>query len=395
MRFTVAREIFSGWSLVIVVLLPHNSLRAQPNRPVAVTTVAQLLALCNDPKTIVDTTKVNQVLKSLGPEDLKNTERQLVVCPNAEIAIMAAYGRIGAHDTDSAALIASHISEWPKSQTGLLQQIAKDREPFMEVPRGLVRSTIKSGKVVEPPDSPLEPVGMAAILLAKTGNPADRQMLLDLAQWRPKSWGVWLAIAYAGAMDVAHAKLAYPVYQDTNAPIAARVAAAAALEPFDAQALAFATTQIQSYLTQYADQDMVRFLAQSTLDWRHGPNEANRTWHQYQSTFHLLAALIVLKADAAQQLTFRYLNARDWYTRNLCANEAALRWPDRLMKTGQGSLNDREYGDLLAFIAQRHPEQAGAAAVQITPDRMAKAKAEVATIGLGTLDFPGNILRIF
>ena len=71
MRFTVAREIFSGWSLVIVVLLPHNSLRAQPNRPVAVTTVAQLLALCNDPKTIVDTTKVNQVLKSLGRKILR------------------------------------------------------------------------------------------------------------------------------------------------------------------------------------------------------------------------------------------------------------------------------------------------------------------------------------
>ena len=88
-------------------------------------------------------------------------------------------------------------------------------------------------------------------------------------------------------------------------------------------------------------------------------------------------------------VNFRFLNSRNEDVRGLCAIVAARRWPDELLKAGQGSFSDLEYPDLLAIIALYHPELAGLAAAKITPARMQKAKSHVDLVGVGALG-PGG-----
>jgi hypothetical protein len=245
----------------------------------------------------------------------------------------------------------------------------------------------------EPADFQVQTVGIAAMLLAKTGTPADHQLLLDLASLGPKSWGVWLALAAAQAADLPRAKIASSIYQDASVSMAVRVAAASALESLDSQALAFAIAQVQAFLDQYSDQDEGRMLADAMQADRTSrtTSEASVKYGAFLSKIPLLGALFVLRADSAQQITFKYLNARNQSIRNVCTLAAVVRWPDRWLKTGQGSFSDKVYADLLAIAASYHPELAGAIHAMITPARMATAQSRVANMGLGTITPAGGI----
>ena len=111
----------------------------------------------------------------------------------------------------------------------------------------------------------------------------------------------------------------------------------------------------------------------------------------FLSKIPILGALFVLRTDSALQITFKYLNARNQSVRNVCTLAAVVRWPDRWLKTGQGSFSDKEYADLLAIAASYHPELAGAVNAMITPARMATAQSRVANMGLGTITPAGGI----
>jgi hypothetical protein len=403
MNITVnGRRSSSRCCIIALAVLSHGNLNAQqnakaPSKVQPITTVAQLLALsaAANPNTIIAYLDASRVLNALPAAERKTVHDQLIAGPHTGLASLAARRAIDEGDTDSAALIASHISSWPHADQGaILQNLGPTaRVPYLEIPRAVVRSAIKTPKAVSSPDSPTEHVGIAAILLAKTGNPADRQMLLELTQPQPRSWGVWMAIAYAGGVDSTRAGLASVVYKDTNERIAVRVAAASALETLDSQAGAFAVSKVQSFLTRFGNQSAVQIYYDGSPD--KPSDDARQRFFDFRFNFHLLGALLVLKNNAAQQLTFQYLNANNEMIRELCGIVAALRWPDQFVKAGRGSFPDREYDHLLAVVALNHPEQANAASVRITPDRMAKAKSDIGKIGLGVFGLPGNMLIVF
>jgi hypothetical protein len=304
---------------------------------------------------------------------------------------MATRGLIDSRDQESVALIVSRISAWrTQTQVSTLQEIAVVRGAFLDVARELLRATIKSAKPAQQADSPTEAVAIAATLLAKTSIPADRQMLLDLASVRPKSWGVWMALAYGRSTDLARSKIASSVYPDPGVTMAVRVAAASAAEQFDGQALSFALAQVQAFLDQYSGQDEGRMLADAMVPTK--PNvisDSARKYFDFLSGMPMLGALFVLQADSAQQITFRYLNVRNQSIRDACTLAAVVRWPDRWLKTGQSTFSDREYADLLAIVAAYHPELTGAVSSMITPARMDVAKSRVAKGGLGTIQPAG------
>jgi hypothetical protein len=381
--------------VLLAILLQVLTCRvsAQANARQSVTSVAQLLAASNDPRADLDYVQVGHVLKGLSPSEHNSVYKQLVVAPHEGLAGMAARGLIESRDPESVGLIASRISGWrAQTQSSTLGSIAPVRGAFLDVPRELLRTTIKRGMPAEPADFQVQTVGVAAMLLAKTGIPADHQLLLDLASLGPKSWGVWLALAAAQAADLPRAKIASSIYQDASVSMAVRVAAASALESLDSQALAFAIAQVQAFLDQYSDQDEERLLVDAIQS--RTPRTIGDGWVKYGaflSKIPMLGALFVLQADSAQQITFKFLNARNQSIRNVCTLAAVVRWPDRWLKTGQGSFSDKAYADLLAIAASYHPELAGAIHGMITPARMATAQSRVAKMGLGTITPAGGI----
>ena len=372
----------------------------QPTAGPCITTVVQVLDYAADPKTKPANSffqclkEAGQVLKTLPASQRKQVFQQVIAGNNNALASSIANWAVIENDMDLAHLIASRIASWSaQDQSAILGNLAMKRDAWMEVPRQLVQAAVNAGRVAQPSDSPNEPVGKAAIILAKSGTPADREMILNLAQLRPYSWGIWMAIAYVGAMDAPRVASASPVYKDNTAPASVRAAAAAALESFDPQAAAFAVSQARTFLAKFSDQDAGLIIS---LGSKAKPGDsAYQSEADFVTNIHQLAVLLVLKDRAAQQLAFQYVNARNQFISRLCYLIAAVRWPQDLMKLGQGTLSAQEYADLLAIMAMYNPDQAAAAASHVTPDSMAKAKVHVGKVGLAALGHPGHMLKVF
>lgn len=379
---------------VLPLLFVFNSwLHSQPQENAKpVSNIKEILVLAAQPKAEVDYHEVFRVLDALNLAERKSALEQLIGSANQGLAVTAADIAARNHNLDSVPLIASSITSWsPYNQTAVLQRLPLLGDDFLEIPRRLVRSILQGAQQTEQANTHSEPAGIAALLLARKPDPADRQLLLALAEVRSRSWGVWMAIANAGAMDHTRVELASRAYNDSTVPIITRVAAAAALEPFDSRAAAFATAQLQSFLTKFGNNDMGQML----VDARQETSDAPSEYLELRTRFQLLSAMLVLKAEAAHELTFRFLSATNGEIRIHCGIVAALRWPDEFLKSGQGMFSDSEYADLLAVVVQHHPDQFHAAAVRITSSRMATAKSRIDRLGLGGFGLPGTILGIF
>jgi hypothetical protein len=217
-------------------------------------------------------------------------------------------------------------------------------------------------------------------------------MLLDLATLRPKASSVWMAAAHAGAMDPARARLAISVYKDSTAPLGARVAAATALESVDPAATAFAVNEIEAFLLRFADRDAGSMVAAATQLKAGSRSKEDLKYFWFNS--HILIALRILKAPAAEQLTFRYLTARHESIRNFCGVVAALRWPERLLQAGQGTFSGRDYANLMAIVALKHPSLTSVSS-RVTPKQMEEAKIEVTNTGVAVFGPVAGALALF
>jgi hypothetical protein len=199
-------------------------------------------------------------------------------------------------------------------------------------------------------------------------------------------------------MNAELAAVAQGIYQDTNAAIPLRVAAATALEPFDAKAAAYAMGQIESYLTQFSGQAIDESLAEVLRARRTGSNTADTPTAQF-STFihntHIMSALLVLKSESVHQLTVQHLTSRNGWIREVCGIVAARRWPADLLKSGQGVFSNQEYANLAAVIVAYRPDQAAAAAAAVPADRLAAASSRLTANGLGVFLEAGGVLSHF
>jgi hypothetical protein len=228
-----------------------------PNRGKQVSTVSELLSLAADPKTVFDVVQVSEFLGKLPAAERRSVDHQLIGLPHEELLSVVLVRVLRTRDEGAAELIASRISAWkPTTRLRAIHIAAIARGPFQTIPRALLRDAIAGGaSIIGSGDLGPDSLGRAALVLAKTGNPANVQMVQSAARLQPRSWGVWMALAYGEAMNPSLVAVAEDIYQDTSAALPLRVAAATALEPFDAKAGAYAVGQIQSYLTQFGGQD--------------------------------------------------------------------------------------------------------------------------------------------
>lgn len=393
-------EISPFQQLILLLLAFSSCLHSQPQENAKpVSDIKEILALAAQSRTIMDHQQVFRRLNALNPADRKSALEQLIGSPNDDVAAEAARVAVTEHDLDSAPLVAAHIVNWrPTPQLGVLQALVPLEDAFQQIPRRLVNSILEGVQRSEQSSPFSDPAGAAALLLARKPDQADRQMLLALAKVRSRSWGVWMAIANARAMDVARVELATRVYTDPAVASPTRVAAAVALEPFDNRATGFAVAQVQSFLEKFGNNDMGQMLVdahQKASDALADGQVPLSGYAELRTTFHLLSAMLVLKAEAAHELTFGFLKATNGEIRIHCGIVAALRWPDELVRSGQGLFSDSEYANLMALVVKRHPNQSEAASVRITPARMAAASSRIDLLGLGVFGSPGTILGIF
>jgi len=248
-----------------------------------------------------------------------------------------------------------------------------------------LRDAVGGAKVTGSAIFGTDPLGSACLVLARTGSTADFQLIQGAARLQPKSWGVWMALAYGEGMNASLVASAENVYQDASAPLPLRVAAATALEPFDAKAAAYALGQMQSFVAEFGGQDaLVAALdaLRASTPGRGEPGPAALQHARFANNLYMMSALLVLKSEVAHQLTSQCLTATNQVIRRLCGNVAARRWPDELLRAGQGLFTDYEYADLAAVIAVYWPEQAAAAAAAVPADKFAEARSKITASGI-------------
>ncbi len=388
-------------SLVVVIFAAFCAgTEAQTRNPgKQVSSVAELLVLAADPKTIFDEVQVSRFLGTLSDAERRSVEHQLIGLPHEELIAGILVAVLKMRDEGAAELIASRVSGWkPGTQLRALEIAGIGRGPFQVIPRTLLQDASHNAGTSALAGFSAGVLGRASLVLAKTGNPTDLQMIQSVAHLRPKSWGIWMALAYGDGMNASLAALAETVYQDTSADVPLRVAAATALEAFDAKAGAYAIAQIQSYLAQFGSQDaltMVRAANRATAPGTHSPAPEALQLATFTNNMYILSSLLVLKSDSARQLTLQQLTVKNQVIRMFCGIVAARRWPADLLKAGRALFTEHEYADLAAVIAIYRPEQAAAAAAAAPADKLATAKSRIIAGGLGVALLEAATLSYF
>lgn len=313
------------------------------------------------------------VLKSLDSDARSATLKRLILSGNLDLASSAAHEAIEARDERLAGPIASRICSWRSlGQASILDRIGPVRGAFLEAARAVARcgANARNDSAV-----PGDPVGVASILLARTGIVSDRQLIADLSRLHPRSAEIWTAIGYAGIAGKDLMASASRVYRDGTLPMATRIAAATALQSVDDNASRFALGEIQSYLAQYGDSDL-SMLTAAALD-PHADQSGRTASGSVVFSTGVIGSLFLLNVSGAEDLTFQYLEARNYLIRQKCGQIAAYRWAERFLKAGQGLYSTQEYAALLALVALHHPELEAAARAEAPTHEFEGAKARV------------------
>jgi hypothetical protein len=375
------------WLAVVTLAMISGTVAAQTRHPKQVSSVAELLALAADPKTDFDAMQVFRFLAALPNGEERAVEHQLLRLPHERLIAAVLVHVLNTRDSDAAEVIASQVSGWaPTTQLSALDVAGVARGPFLAIPRTLLRDAIGGAKISAAADVSTDVIGDASIVLARTGSPTDLKMIQTVAGLQPRSWGVWMALAYWDGMNASLTAVAESVFQDPSAALPLRLAAATALEPFDNKAAAYAVDQVQLYLTQFGGQDAAAFLSEAIrASGKNGLGPAALQYATFEKNMPMMSALLVLKAEAIHQLTIENLNAKNQLIRRLCGIVAARRWPADLLKAGQGLFSSKEYLNLAATITIYRPEQAAAAARVAAAEKMSAAKSLIMKSGLGVV----------
>src|SRR5207302_7551610 len=105
--------LMQWWLVVLIFVAAVGGAAAQTrNRGKQVSTVAELLALAGDPKTVFDAVQVSRFLGTLPDADRRSVEHQLLGLPHEELIASILVGVVKTRDEGAVELIAARISGW-------------------------------------------------------------------------------------------------------------------------------------------------------------------------------------------------------------------------------------------------------------------------------------------
>jgi hypothetical protein len=364
-------------------------------KPAALTRT-DIETLSEKPNQGIDWDWLYAALEAATTADRKDLLKQLIVSPREDLACEAAGYGIRQGDAGLAEIIGLQIANWSAGcQSGVLGSVMNTRPVLLEIPRALARAAPidDHARQADGGDPPVDPVGIAALLLQNFGSASDRQILPGLVRRDPRSAGSWLAVSGAGVVTPELAELGSSTYQDQNVNLLARVAAASALESVDSRAAEFAVSQMQGFLSRLEHEGFAEMLPQVFRS--HPAGKELDDWVYWSKNATILRTLMVLRGSAVGPLVLKNLGSANDHIRIVCATIAAIRWPEQLLLASQGLFSEREYAGLMAAVAIRHPELASQAQGRTTPSQFEDAKAQITKSGTwGISPFAGT-LQVF
>lgn len=298
-----------------------------------------------------------EALLLMEPAERDRGLRALMARNDEWVAVMAAQQMIRHRLPDAGATIVKVISGWSESNQAVVlgEILTLGIAPALrEIPRVVLRSArpgrshVEAGSLIT-----RSPAELAAVLLADSAEAADRELIRSALHRAPETHGLWVALAAAGDVGGDDLALAVATFNDAKLPRSTRVAAAVAAAPRDRSAAEFAEAEIGAFIDRFGQMDDVRILG-DLLERREG----GRVYLEFQRSLSLIGMLRHLRTEAAEKLTFAALGARNELMRQPAALVAAWRWPERLIRTGQGQFSQDEYVNVLAALAQAHPHLA-------------------------------------
>jgi len=252
------------------------------------------------------------------------------------------------------------MPEWSDaSQCGVLHElIYPNRSPHLiEIPRDFLRKKIADGTFPEyRPGSSMSAIDVAASILAKSGEAADKKLVREAGAVFPKSRLIWLCLARWNETTTDERARAVATYSDESIGLPIRLAAATAIATVDASAAQFVTEQLQEILTQYASLEPIDLATLMKDAYVNDDRAAAAAYIRHGDKVALLSTLRFLETDVAKQLTFEYLKSPNMYIRSILQLTAAIRWPSKLIETLDPSEEVDDYVKLMAAIALYHPE---------------------------------------
>jgi hypothetical protein len=237
--------------------------------------------------------------------------------------------------------------------------------------------------------------GFAAMMLSESSQPADRNLVARVVRKSPHDSGLWLALAKMGVTSSEELSLAYSVMRDTEAPRWARLASAAVLSPHSADAKAFLTTALTSFLTTFGQKDFDTIMAEFRNVRPDTPQDPQSTAHaNFQPGMLMIGILEFVQIPDAERLTFEFLDANNPLVRGALGLVAAKRWPDRLLGTALS--HDDERLKLLAALSVLHPEFLPRVRALVSGEQLENLRTKVTNNGVEILfTMPGNAGLVF
>lgn len=227
--------------------------------------------------------------------------------------------------------------------------------------------------------------GVAALLLANTADAGDRDLVGNVVKLRPNDAGLWLFIAKRGIANVDEAKLARSVMQDNQIQPRVRVAAGAALAPYDIAAKTYVIDTLTSFLRDFAPQraeDIIgRLMTQPPLK----PDESQIV--PKTPGLGSLGTLEFLQGPDAERLTFEFVDSENLLVRRALGAVAAIRWPDRLLNLNP--IHSEERVNLLAALSIVHPELLPRVEAIIPTAELQPMRAKMMADGIEVYQRPG------
>ncbi len=223
---------------------------------------------------------------------------------------------------------------------------------------GFARACLR--RAIENPNGPKETrnhparpgvTGNAALLLAGSANPIDRNLIEDALKMRPTESGLWLAISKMGTATPADLELARTVFQKEKGQN--QIAAAAALAPGDPKARDFVVKQIATFLSGIGQIDGQTLVEQAQAETSQS-GRGRSLLISFRMQIGMLATLQYVQIPEAERLVFEFIDSPNQWVRGNLGLIAAQRWPQRLTKTALTRSGERF--DLLATAAVLHPE---------------------------------------
>ena len=307
--------------------------------------------------------ELSNELYKLDPAERNPALVEVVLRGNPARSVSAATLLIHVDAAETAPTIAKHIvtlsAERQVQILGRLWRLHRSQEPWLHIPRAVLEALPQRAgpdPILQTPRfSICDPLGSAALLLTKSKDRGDHQLVRSALSYDARSsWKLWLACTKLRLQDEALRKLAVEVMRDTTlSEFRVRIAAATAIADVDENALDVVVAEVAAFIARYREQSTESMLAGFMTSATSLENKA--AFMEYQTDLLAIGFLQFLKDERTQDLLADALSAKNSQLAMTAAAVLLQRSPKILTQYDLSHFSDDDYALLVAAATFLHP----------------------------------------